>query len=1826
MPCKIPKCRIFCLMVSKHFKKQRKHKLTFLAMMIMPVLFSLVIILLRYIPEIPKFQTSSDTAVEYEFWWQALIEKINKRREFMIREEKTFKGNVFIPKIMVGYAPNTTAGIRKLVDGALSVMSLTPMQISSFNDCNELRIRATMEHFIASVCFHNVDESQHGLPMQLHYSILMPSELRLYEDTWIGNNWKVNQMLDIHPASYIPSNTTPVSNYVREGFISLQYYIGIEYLQQASGNAKIPQVLLRTFGLNNTVNELISEGIDTCVLVLLLGFMFPVTILTKEIVEERELSFHYSLNRNSVGSLWQFAAWYFNGFCLQLISCLIFTVVLKVEWSLNSSVFKKCPWHIMLFFFFSYVLSVVAFSVLLAVMIRTTKMVVIIIPTCWIVATLPLLTGQSLESSLSNNILLVVSYLLCNVTMCRGLKRLLSFEYYNISKLSAKQYLMSTLMSKDLTLLMLIGIFYIQTVFYMVLAMVLDCNVCPWSGKLIKCVPCQNLAIKARRWVRRRQRRKRKIREHQEELKESLSRRISDYTDKRERLQETVQLLKEQASKLVPTRIMNQPRRKFDTDISTESMSSTSESDETVRPVNQQNVLDRQLLVWLSNYEMENKGMLESDPKRISQKFYLQQASNVNEPLESSGDTDSEEESDGEKGPIVIEFNNVWKKFNKTFVVRKFSLKVYQNELLVLLGHNAAGKTTILNMACGHTEPSHGSILIDGFDVFKRPARAFEHVGISLQTVNLFNEFTFAEHIAYFCRLRGLSASQTKHDVKSYLHSLHAGDLAHLPVAMLTNGHKRLLQVLCAFAGRTKIVLLDRPMEGVDAEKRRHFYNFVFREKSNRTILITTNYPNVASNLGDRIGILVNGKLFVCGKEMRLLRRNQNVYRLVCYLGAGCNFRLLFNFFAYHIPSMDLESKMGDTAVFAIEHADLQLLYKLVDLLSIKMNDLHLDSFKLKTTSLEQILLKAMMHKHVKNTEFMQNPLPMLANRIRQVEVTRLSSKKSKFLTDIAQLLTHIRVVLRKRFIVDMRCCTVLMLQLLLPSVVCTWCFIMPHLEEGRYQLPTVSMTMNHFQHTVTLMAQRALLEPVRAASKHYLEHATLGQRIIEINPNLEMVEYIRWYTAKNLIMTDLNFVVAAIFSDQTVEALYNNNLMHSAPISLSLVMNSLAVAFVNPKAGINVKLELLPFSTMHTVYMTNELNCLDWVIWLTLSFCFCYVWSMPLLDFGLGHGTAYHRIEVIGGMRFGTLSVANFIYGVLGIIASLIPLNAVILYFHNSLPMDIYDNFAFLYVILIAGACVTSINILLSYWLANLRVGYIVIIIFYSIGIVLYLSSYEWQTIQFHGHVGELNIFPIYAMVNNLMRLNNISEIIDVCADEQTYKTSVHLEQCQMVPNCCEQERRDDPYWEFTWTAYLTMILIWGFIYIRFGLSVAKLKPPRSNDTLKKDIDPDSCFDQSILHFTNENEPDNTWIKEKIRVRTLERPLVKTKALHVENLAVFFRTHVVLNHINFLVERYQIMSVVGVNGSGKTVLIKTILGAYPPSAGSISSFGKYSYQYSEHDNHKLIGYCAQDDTIKEALTVIEYLQIVLIIRGLKKAHALEEAKNLLQIFDLYNSRFHLLPQCSRGVVKRLSLAISLIGYAGLILMDDPFAYLDVSSQRNIYSLIQSQCFNGQAVLYTSSDPKYCDVANRTTLLNRTNLCVIGDREDLQMKQLDEYIVIKTRIKIDEFRMESMDKDEARLSDLSKYRNTDENKDYFQFCSIIEHFFPHAIIKSMTNHMACFWLSKRTYSMSVALETLHKNKNIFFPFTICSPFLKSIFLNVVGQPGRTIQIIEDEDI
>lgn len=552
-----------------------------------------------------------------------------------------------------------------------------------------------------------------------------------------------------------------------------------------------------------------------------------------------------------------------------------------------TSVFNHCPWYIMFTFFGSYVLAGVAFSMLLAVLIKTTRMVVATLPIYWLLITLPLLSGQALQTSWTYLLYQISSMILCNVTMCRGLRRILCFEHH-VGELSAKNYLLSTITGSDTSLLAFICYFYLQTLMYLVLALILDGNLCPCILKGLKCQPVRYLWIRLQWYLRRRRRRLQRQEEELAELHATRSRRISESTDINEILTQTVNLFQgeplrehKKTHSHTHSRAHSASGKHRSTSRSVDSkrhsQSSSSGSSNSSRPENRaaSQVPDKELMVWFSNEDLQVK----KPQKDESTQFFLETASQI-EPSSDSSSFSGDSTID-ESRRVAIEFKNVWKKYLHFFVVRNFSLKVYQNEMMVILGHNGSGKTTLINMLCGKETPTTGEIFINGFDVNKQGAKAYQHVGISLHNLYGFRDFTVLEQIVYFCRLRGLSIEKANQDALSYLTSMEMQEYKDKPIKHLTNGQHRLMMVMCAFAGRTTVVLLDKPLEGVDVRRRRLFYRFALREKSVRTIFITTNIANVASNLGDRITIFVNGRMFVCATERVLLKANMNAYHVV---------------------------------------------------------------------------------------------------------------------------------------------------------------------------------------------------------------------------------------------------------------------------------------------------------------------------------------------------------------------------------------------------------------------------------------------------------------------------------------------------------------------------------------------------------------------------------------------------------------------------------------------------------------------------------------------------------------------------------------------------------------------------------------------------------------------------------------------------------------------------------------------------------------------------------------------------------------------------------
>ncbi|XP_046867142.1 phospholipid-transporting ATPase ABCA3 [Drosophila willistoni] len=1882
------KCEIFGLLVIKNFHKQTENKLTLLISIFLPVIFALTLVLNGYsIENEPEKKWIQYNAVPLDDSWKRLLEKINWRRNEMIREQSSFQSNVFVPQIIVGYAPNDTVAINRLVDVALGKLSLTGDQIAGFDSCETLRVRASADQYIASICFNydkEKDESlPNGLPLQLKFSIVMPSEFRLYERTWLGSSWTMDRIYDnrhFFGQDNINENGD-CTGYVREGFIPLQYYVSNTYLEMsAMTKAKpLPKVNLRRFDGNPNIVWLFDEGLDKLnVLALIVGFLFPVTLLAKQIVEERETGQNFGLQINNITMSMQKAAWYFNGICQLLITAIMLATMLKLKWNGQRAAIRKCPLDLIFLFFISYVISAMGFVILMSAIMRTTKMTVALVPICWLLTCLPFLSAQTFGSEWSNILFMLSTILLCNVLFSHGLIKLLRFEEFP-TPLTTDQYLYSNIMWHEHTLIVVIGYFYVQTVIYILVALILNGTICPCLMNTLKGEYFRKLWHCWRRMVKKRQRKRRKARENVVRLRAAESRRISEITDNREQFTREIIFVPKDRTELKSA--------------SAVSISSAGTADTLVKQSDEKTVEgaaqgNRFWAWWDKFWEIppppppQPPATNPNDEGRRTEyeKFQKYGIDTTTDKDNYSPDTDlnSSQVDDIFSSPI-IEFSHVWKKYSKSYVLKNFSLKVFQDEVVVVLGHNASGKTTLMKILSGEIQPTIGKVYISGHNVEKHTTKAFSNVGMAIHHIDLFGEFTLANHLMYFCRLRGLRRRQSQTDVETYVQSLELEDIRDKPVKSLTSGQKQLLQTLCAFAGRTRIVLLDKPLEGVDEHKMRLFFNFVADQRADRTIFLTTNNPKVASNLADRVAILVKGYLHSFATEKSIFQRYKDAYRLMFHVKESCDTIKLKKYLTYHIPKIELESNLGNTFVYLIKFSDLINIVQLLEQLPTRLEDLQLVSYHLIESSLDIIMFNALTYEgvvgkegrqydaeHFRNSNrksafktFASNTevLESVAQKIRRIDETHLMIRKSQRLGGIRLILAHIGELLKKRFLVDIRHSVLPAFQVFLPIILAVWTLSEPYLRSARLVLPTTYFSLNQYEaSSISLMQQNGPhTEPIDAAIQHYMKEPIVHQLAADI----DLMEYIQNYISKNFMLTDMKFVVAAIFSNDEVEALFNFDLHRSAPLSLSLVMDALAVGYVSPESRIIVHKETLPYATIHKIALQSGLSTYDFVFKLTMCFCFCCIWALPMLNISLSRGYRYGRIELLAGMSQGTLMVATQIYGLLKVFAGLVPINAALIIFRYKLLMNVDNYLIYAYIVLSIVVCVLSINNFVTIWIMDVQLGYVLILIFYCSGILLYLLFYELKTLDADNFaLIMLDLHPLYALMHNLFRMYKTSLTRKMCRDRQTFATSVYLELCKIQPNCCEIKLQNFQYSNYLLPTHLLILVMWFLFYIR--LKWKCLKHKRKDEKLVRDSDPDSKYDQDILHLKERQDLENTWINEKSRVRTLERPNIKDKALHVENLGMFFGLRVVLKHINFMLERNQVMAILGRNGSGKTVLFKAILGIFPtPSSGHITSYHKGTYQLHEHEDYKHFGYSAQDDDIKDGLTVIEAFQLVLLIRGVKSAHVKREARTLCQVFDLYKFRFHSLTYCSRGVMKRLSIAIAMIGYAGLILLDEPFAYLDIISQRVLYYLIQNLCSHGRAVLYTCSDSHFVEPAHRCVTLNQFGRMEgIGERLQLQQNvAYSHYYQIEVRFNLrsvmqlvlaletndysqfdvstiepddvnsidieSELESESPDKEDWEIefddsvdssiyqSSLDQPRWKSNNRlKYWMVYRLIENIFPHAIIKKMSYQTACFWLSSKQYSIPNTLVTLHKNRHTFYSYSITPPTTDSIYRNL----------------
>ncbi|MBS1491680.1 MAG: LPS export ABC transporter ATP-binding protein [Bacteroidetes bacterium] len=222
---------------------------------------------------------------------------------------------------------------------------------------------------------------------------------------------------------------------------------------------------------------------------------------------------------------------------------------------------------------------------------------------------------------------------------------------------------------------------------------------------------------------------------------------------------------------------------------------------------------------------------------------------------------------------MILQAENLIKKYKKRTVVNNVSVKVAQGEIVGLLGPNGAGKTTSFYMIVGLIKPNEGKIFLDTENVTGLPMyqRAKRGIGYLAQEASVFRKLSVEENIMAPLEMRDIPKKERKEKVEKLLEEFSLTHVRKNLGMVLSGGERRRTEIARALAVDPKFVLLDEPFAGVDPIAVEEIQGIVARlKKKNIGILISDHNVDETLAITDRAYLMVEGKLFKAGTAQEL--------------------------------------------------------------------------------------------------------------------------------------------------------------------------------------------------------------------------------------------------------------------------------------------------------------------------------------------------------------------------------------------------------------------------------------------------------------------------------------------------------------------------------------------------------------------------------------------------------------------------------------------------------------------------------------------------------------------------------------------------------------------------------------------------------------------------------------------------------------------------------------------------------------------------------------------------------------------------------------------
>ncbi|KAI6049868.1 ABC-type organic anion transporter ABCA8 isoform X2 [Marmota monax] len=287
---------------------------------------------------------------------------------------------------------------------------------------------------------------------------------------------------------------------------------------------------------------------------------------------------------------------------------------------------------------------------------------------------------------------------------------------------------------------------------------------------------------------------------------------------------------------------------------------------------------------------------------------------------------------------------------------RNVSFCVRKGEVLGLLGHNGAGKSTSIKVITGDTKSTAGQVLLQGSSGGDAPG----FLGYCPQENVLWPNLTVKEHLEVFATVKGLSRGDAELAIARLVDTFKLQDQLKAAVKTLSAGIKRKLCFMLSILGSPSVMLLDEPSTGMDPEGQQQIWQAIqaIIRNTERGAILTTHYMAEAEAVCDRVAIMVSGRLRCIGSIQHLKSKLGKDYLLEMKVKTLAQVEALHAEILRLFPQAARQERYSSLMVYKLPVEDVQPLAQAFFKLEKLKQSFHLEEYSLSQSTLEQVFLE----------------------------------------------------------------------------------------------------------------------------------------------------------------------------------------------------------------------------------------------------------------------------------------------------------------------------------------------------------------------------------------------------------------------------------------------------------------------------------------------------------------------------------------------------------------------------------------------------------------------------------------------------------------------------------------------------------------------------------------------------------------------------------------------------------------------------------------------------------------------------------------------------